>query len=67
MDIPKSTEANVKEKSYVTCPQCNKVLIQAFIIKEGIIKCDKCHRRYIINVDDGSVFIKLLNKIKEEN
>lgn len=67
MEKPKNTVVSSNEKSYVTCPQCNKVLIQAFTIIEGIIKCDKCHRRYLINVDDGSLFIKLLNKPKNED
>ena len=60
----KDTEA---EKSYIHCPKCDKMLIYAAVIIDGVIKCDKCHRRYLINVQDGSVSIKLISKAKDEN
>lgn len=61
------TEANNVEKSHIRCPRCDKELFQAISVDELIIKCDKCHRRYLINVRDGSATIKLLSKPKEES
>lgn len=64
MEDTRNTEEN---KSYIHCPKCDKMLIQAATIVEGTIKCDKCHRRYLLSVQEGSVFITLLSKSKDEN
>ena len=66
MEYSRSTEASNLEKSHIRCPRCDKELFQAVAMKECLVKCDKCHRRYLINVQDGSVSIKLLSKPKEE-
>lgn len=66
MEHPRSTETNNTEKSHVRCPRCDKEIFQAVAMTECVVKCDKCHRRYLINVQDGSVSIKLLSKPKEE-
>ncbi len=66
MEIPRNAEANILEKSHIRCPRCDKEIFQAVAMTECIVKCDKCHRRYLINVQDGSVFIKLLSKPKDE-
>lgn len=65
MDYPRSTEEN-KPKSHIRCLRCDKELFQAISADELIIKCEKCHRRYLINVKDGSASIKLLSKPKDE-
>ncbi len=54
------------DKSYIHCPKCDKLLIHAAVIVDGVIKCDKCHRRYLLNIQDGSVTIKLISKAKDE-
>lgn len=66
MEIPKSTEANNTEKSHIRCPRCDKEIFQAVAMTECIVKCNKCHRRYLINVQDESISIKLLSKPKDE-
>ena len=66
MKYPRSTEVNYTEKSHIRCPRCDKEIFQAVAIIECIVKCDKCHRRYLINVQEGSVIIKLLSKPKDE-
>lgn len=65
MEVPRSTEAN-KPKSHIRCLRCDRELFQAISAEELILKCDKCHRRYLINLKDGSVSIKLLSKPKDE-
>ena len=65
MEILKSTEVN-QSKSHIRCPRCDKELFQAISAEELILKCEKCHRRYLINMKDGSVSIKLLSKPKYE-
>lgn len=64
MDEIRNTEEN---KSYIRCPQCDKMLFQAIVIVDCIIKCEKCHRRYLVNVQDGSVSIKLISKPKDND
>ena len=63
MESIRNTEEN---KSYIHCPKCDKLLIHAAVIIDGVIKCDKCHRRYLLNIQDGSVTIKLISKAKDE-
>lgn len=53
MDNPRSTEAD-KPKSHIRCLRCDKELFQAITAEELILKCDKCHRRYLINLKDGN-------------
>lgn len=65
MEVPRSTEAN-KPKSHIRCLRCDRELFQAISAEELILKCDKCYRRYLINLKDGSVSIKLLSKPKDE-
>ncbi len=48
--------------SYACCPKCSKTLIQAVTVHKGIIKCETCHRRYSIEIQDGKVNIQPLNK-----
>lgn len=64
MEDVRNTE---ESKSYIHCPKCDKMLIYAAVIIDGVIKCDKCHRRYLLNIQDGSVSIKLLSKGKEDD
>lgn len=42
-------------KMYVCCPICSKTLIQAETIKNGIIKCESCHKRIIVEIDKGKI------------
>ena len=49
-------------KSYVRCPRCDKMLFQAVAVVDTVIKCDKCHRRYLLNVNEQFVSIRLLSK-----
>ncbi len=69
MEVPKSTEANVNssEKSHIRCPKCDTKMFQAVAVVDMIYKCKQCYRRYLINVQDGSVSIKLLNKPKGDD
>lgn len=65
MEVPRSTKVD-NSKSHIRCPRCDKELFQAISAEELILKCEKCHRRYLINLKDGSVSIKLLSKPKDE-
>lgn len=64
MDNTRSTSADKKQEllSYACCPRCSKTLIQAINVYNGIIKCENCRRRYIIDIQDGKVAIQPLNK-----
>lgn len=49
-------------KMYVCCPICSKTLIQAETIKNGIIKCESCHKRIIVEIDKGKITAVPLEK-----
>lgn len=55
-----------QSKSYIHCPRCDKMLFQAVMVRDEIIKCDKCHRRYLISIQESDITIHLLNKPKDE-
>ncbi len=55
------------EQYIIRCPVCDRVLMKAVVVIEGIIKCEKCHRRYLINIKDDSVIIKLISKPNDNN
>ena len=64
MDYIRNT-INGKEQenyAYACCPRCSKTLIQAVSVHNGIIKCENCHRRFIIEIQDGKVTVQPLNK-----
>lgn len=48
--------------TYACCPRCSKTLIQAVSVHSGIIKCENCHRRFIIEIQDGKVTVQPLSK-----
>lgn len=40
---------------YACCPICSKTLIQAETIKNGIIKCENCHKRIAVEISNGKI------------
>ena len=43
----------VKSRTYACCPICSKTLVQADYIRNGIIKCENCHRRVYVDISDN--------------
>ncbi len=64
MDCKRNTTEEKKPNTllYACCPKCSKTLIQAVCVIGGIIKCENCHRRYSIEIQDGVVTVKPINK-----
>lgn len=50
------------EQYHVHCPYCDTQLFSASEVADLNYKCIKCHRRYLINIKDGSVSIVLTYK-----
>lgn len=48
-------DKNTCQRLYISCPVCAFTLIQAEIIKSGIIKCPHCHKRISVEIIDGKV------------
>lgn len=67
MDYTRNTDSGKSEESHIHCPYCDKKFFTATVIVDMNFKCEKCHRRYLINVQDGNVYIKLVSKPKENN
>ena len=55
-----------KRKTQIRCPRCDRVLMQAAVVINGVIKCEHCHRKYAINVNDGGLSIILISQPKDE-
>lgn len=45
----------IKTLYYACCPICSKTLIQAETIKNGIIKCENCHKRIAVEISNGKI------------
>ena len=48
----------VKSRTYACCPICSKT----DYIRNGIIKCENCHRRVYVDISDNGVIVKVVNK-----
>lgn len=54
---------------YVSCPICSVTIMQAKSVIDGIIKCERCHKRVWFEIKDGKVFavpLKLKDKPSTE-
>lgn len=52
-----------KEKlKYACCPICSKVLLQAESVKSCIIKCENCHRRIYVEIENDEVRTQKLSR-----
>ncbi len=60
-----SEEKKNENLAYACCPRCSKTLIQAISVHNGIVKCENCHRRYVIEIQDGKVSVQPLNKTEQ--
>lgn len=61
----KNTEENVKQNN-VHCPHCSKKWFSAMEVVDLNFKCFNCHRRYLINLDEKSLSVKLVSFSKDE-
>lgn len=62
MSIIINTEENTANQCTIRCLICDKILLKATTVIDGIIKCEKCHRRYSFNVKEGSISIKIISQ-----
>ncbi len=62
MEKPQEMEM---KKTQIRCPRCDRVLMQAVMVIDGVLKCEHCHRKYIINVRDGGLSIVLISQPKD--
>ena len=62
MEKPQEMEM---KKTQNRCSRCDRVLMQAVMVIDGVLKCEHCHRKYIINVRDGGLSIVLISQPKD--
>lgn len=62
MENQRIIAAGTNGQSHVHCPYCDTLIFSAIEVIDMNYKCVKCHRRYLINVKDGSVSIVLTRK-----
>lgn len=65
MGTPRNTEHTSIEQTTIRCPICDRVMLKAVMVTDGVIKCEKCHRRYLFNVRDGNVSIEIISQPKK--
>ena len=65
MDNLRNTEERETNKNYVHCPHCDKKWFTVVSAVDLNFKCDKCHRQYLINMDDSQGVIKARDKGKD--
>ena len=62
-----TTETDKLDQCTIRCPVCDRVMMKAVLVIDGVIKCEKCHRRYQFNVNDGSISVELISQPKNKN
>lgn len=60
MNIKKNAKP---ERVYACCPNCAKPLLQAKGIESAIIRCEKCHKKVLIDIINGKA---ITESYKEE-
>lgn len=66
MENPRNKGANTSKKSDVHCPHCSRRWFTAVEVVGLDYKCFKCHRRYLINLDENNLSVKLLSLSEKE-
>ena len=44
-------------KVYACCPLCSATLLQAEFVKNGVTKCENCHQRICVDIENGIVHV----------
>lgn len=42
-----------QKRVYVSCPYCSTTLLQGELVKNTIVKCEGCHQRIIVEIENG--------------
>lgn len=45
-------------RMYVSCPICSTTLLQGELVKNTIVKCEGCHQRIVVEIEDGKTSAK---------
>lgn len=56
-DVKKETYKDPVKKVYTCCPFCSATLLQAECVKNGVTKCEQCHKRVRIEIENGIVHV----------
>lgn len=56
-DVKKETYKDLVKKVYACCPFCSSTLLQAECVKNGVTKCEQCHQRVRIEIENGIVHV----------
>ncbi|GEM_PF-2958841 len=57
MSQEKLTNRN-NNRMYVSCPICSTTLLQGELVKNTIVKCEGCHQRIVVEIEDGKTSAK---------
>ena len=56
-DAKKETYKDPVKKVYACCLFCSATLLQAECVKNGVTKCEQCHQRVSIEIENGIVHV----------
>ena len=48
----KETHKDPIVKVYACCPLCSATLLQAEFVKNGVTKCENCHQRICVDIEN---------------
>lgn len=55
---------NNPTRAYVCCPLCSTTLLQGELVKNTIVRCENCHQRIIVEIEEGKTSAVPLHKEK---
>lgn len=65
MDEQEQHKKSIPTRKYVSCPICSKVLLQGELVKNTLVKCENCHRRIFVEIENGKTIANIYNAEKE--
>lgn len=45
-------------RMYVSCPICSTTLLQGELVKNTIVKCEGCHQRIVVEIEEEKTSAK---------
>lgn len=60
------TQKNKQSRAYVCCPICATLLLQGELVKNTIVKCEGCHQRIVVEIENGKTMSKPFQSPKKD-
>lgn len=64
-EIMENKDFSTFNRMYISCPICSAMIMQARAVTDGIIKCERCHKKIWFEIKDGKVTTMPLSRKTE--